>query len=130
MRQIRLADHFRLARIADIDRGKIFRRALMRKPDDAPPVGGDLHRHALTHAAEAREHVVRQELEIPDYRLIALGQRAVFGDRHSSLSCSLLLLCENRAWAPLRARSMKSGRCALRQSGTALISLLCIKISA
>ena len=72
VRQIGLADHLGLARIGHVDRGEILRRALMRQPDDAPSVGRDLHRHALAHAAEAAEHVVRQKLEIPDDGLIAV----------------------------------------------------------
>jgi len=86
VRQIGLAHHFRLARIGDVDGGEILRRALMREPDDAPPVRRDLHRHALAHAAEAAEQVVRQKFEIPDDGLIALGQRAfVFGQHQSNL---------------------------------------------
>jgi len=58
----------------------------MRQPDDAAAVRRDLHRHALAHAAEAAKHVVRQELEVPDDGLIALGQRAfVFGQHPSHL---------------------------------------------
>jgi len=37
----------------------------MRKPDDAPAVRRDLHRHAFAHAAEAAELVMRELLEIP-----------------------------------------------------------------
>ncbi len=37
----------------------------MREPDDAPPVFGDLDRHALAHAAEALQFVVGEEFEIP-----------------------------------------------------------------
>jgi hypothetical protein len=49
----------------------------MREPDDAPPVFGDLHRHAFAHAAEAAELVLRQQLEIPAHRLAGLSKRAV-----------------------------------------------------
>src|SRR5205085_10590490 len=53
------------ARVRHIEGGEILRRALVRKPDDAPAVFGDLDRHALAHAAEALQLVVREELEIP-----------------------------------------------------------------
>jgi hypothetical protein len=83
VRQIGLADHFRLARIGHIDGSEILRRAFVRQPDDAPPVGRDLHRHSLAHAAEASEHIVRQKLEIPDDGLVARSQRARFSSGHS-----------------------------------------------
>jgi hypothetical protein len=51
----------------------------VRKPDDAPAVLGDLHRHSFTHAAEAAEVVLREKLEIPGDRLSALAQRIVGG---------------------------------------------------
>ena len=65
LRQLGLRHDLRLARIGDVDRGEILRRAFMRQPDDAPPVLGDLDRHAFAHAAEAGELVVGDELEIP-----------------------------------------------------------------
>src|SRR6185437_10100556 len=67
----------------DVDCGEILRRALMRQPDDAPAVGRDLHRHSLAHAAEAREHVVRQKLEIPHDGLVARRHRACVASGHS-----------------------------------------------
>jgi hypothetical protein len=65
LRQLGLHHHLRLARIGDIDRGEILRRALVREPDDAPPVLGDLDRHALAHAAEAVSSCWAMQLEIP-----------------------------------------------------------------
>src|SRR4029077_17337759 len=65
LRQIGLRDDLRLARVGDIDRGEILRRALVRQPDDTPPVLGELDRHTFAHAAEALQLVVRDELEIP-----------------------------------------------------------------
>jgi hypothetical protein len=83
VRQIGLAHHLRLARIGHVDRGEVLRCALVRQPDDAPAVRRDLHRHALAHAAKAAEHVVRQKLEIPGNRLIALGDGARVRGGHS-----------------------------------------------
>ena len=66
LRQIGLHHHLGIARIGDVDAGEVFRRALVRQPDDAPPVLGDLYRHAFAHAAEAAESVLGEELEVPD----------------------------------------------------------------
>ena len=85
VRQIGLADDLGLARVGDVDGGEILRRALVRQPDDAASVRRDLHRHAFAHAAEAREHVVGQQLEIPGHGLIALLQRALVGGGHTGL---------------------------------------------
>ena len=52
------------ARIGDVDAGEVLRRALVREPQDAAAVLGDLDRHALAHAAEAVELVVGQQLEV------------------------------------------------------------------
>jgi hypothetical protein len=41
--------------------------------DDAAAVGGDLHRHAFAHAAEAVEQVVGQQLEIPGDSAVGAG---------------------------------------------------------
>ena len=83
LRQVGLHHHLRLARIGDVDRGEILRRALVRQPQDAAAVGRDLHRHALAHAAEALQLVLRQQLEIPGDRLVAAArQRARVGDGH------------------------------------------------
>ena len=85
LRQVGLADHLGLARIGDVDRGEILRRALVRQPDDAPAVGRDLDRHAFAHAAEAVERVLGEQLEVPGDRIVgALLQRAV-GDGHCLL---------------------------------------------
>ena len=65
LRQLGLHHDLGLARIAHIDGGEILRRALMRKPDDAPAVLGDLDRHALAHAAKAFQLVMGDKLEIP-----------------------------------------------------------------
>ena len=83
LRQVGLHHHFRMARIGDVDRGEILRRALVREPQDAAAVRRDLDRHALAHAAEPLQLVLCQELEVPGDRLIgALGERARIVDRH------------------------------------------------
>ena len=64
-RQFGLHHDLRIARIGDVDAGEILRRALMREPDDAAAILRDLDRHALAHAAEAREFVMAEQLEIP-----------------------------------------------------------------
>ena len=66
LRQVAAGDDLGRARIADIDRGEILRRAFVGEPQDAPPVLGDLDRHALADAAKAVELMVRQLPEIPD----------------------------------------------------------------
>ena len=80
LRQVGLADHLGLARIGDVDGGEVLWRAFVRQPDDAPAVGRDLHRHALAHAAEAVEHVVGQELEVPGDDSVGAGARGVAAD--------------------------------------------------
>ena len=82
LRQVGLHDDLGPARIGDIDGGEILRRALVREPDDAPPVGRDLHRHAFAHAAETVELVLGEQLEIPAHGLVFRGQRALFSHRH------------------------------------------------
>ena len=66
LRQVAAGDDLWRARIADVDRGEVLRRAFMRQPQDAAPVLGDLDRHALADAAEAVELMVRQLAKIPD----------------------------------------------------------------
>src|SRR5712692_7648899 len=68
LRQVGLHHHLGLARIGHVNRGEILRRALVREPEDAAAVGGDLDRHAFAHAAEAVEQVVGDEPEIPGDR--------------------------------------------------------------
>ena len=82
LRQVGLHHHLGLARIGHIDGGEILRRALVREPDDASPIGRDLHRHAFTHAAEAAELVLGEQLEIPAHRFVLCGQRAFLSHRH------------------------------------------------
>ncbi len=64
MRQIGLHDHSRRARIGDIDRGEVLRRALVREPQDAAPAARELHRHALAHAAKAVQAVLGEEFHV------------------------------------------------------------------
>ena len=71
-RQIGLHDDLGRARIGDVDGGEVLGRALVRQPQDAAAILGDLDRHALAHAAEAVELVVGQELEVPDRRLVGI----------------------------------------------------------
>ena len=72
-RQVGLHDDLGRARVGDVDAGEVLRRALVREPEDAPAVLGDLDRHALAHAAEAVELVVGEQLEVPDRRLVGGG---------------------------------------------------------
>ena len=69
VRQIGARDDLQRLRVGDVDRGVVLRRALMRHPQDAPAVLGELHRHALAHAAEPVERMVRELPEIPDQRV-------------------------------------------------------------
>ena len=71
VRQVGARDDLQRLRVGDIDRGVVLRRALMRHPQDAPPVLGQLHRHALAHAAEPVERMVGKLPEIPDQRVAA-----------------------------------------------------------
>src|SRR5262249_31408721 len=61
MREVRLEDHLRRARIADVDRGHILRRRLMSEPQYAAAVPRDLDDHALAAVAEAAEIVMGEE---------------------------------------------------------------------
>ncbi len=63
-RQVGLHDDLGLRGIGDVDGGEVLGRALVREPQDAAAVLGDLDRHALAHAAEAVELVVGEELEV------------------------------------------------------------------
>ncbi len=78
LRQVGLHHDLGLARIGHVDGGEILRRALVREPQDAAAVGRDLDRHAFAHAAEAVEHVVADELEVPGDRT-AVADRALAG---------------------------------------------------
>ena len=159
LRQLGLHHDLRLARVGDIDRGEILRRALVREPDDAPSILGDLDRHALAHAAEAFELVMREELEIP-FDLVGHNGSLRWGDQTSSSwpglsrpsrlgwhGASLVGVAGRQAFAPVfdglcpattcgesyapaRAFSMKSGRSALPQSGIAAIFFSRSRISA
>src|SRR5215472_10890366 len=85
LRQVGACDQLWRTRIADIDRGKVLWRALMREPQDTAPVLGDLDRHALANPAEPVEFVMCQLLEIPNrrfrHRLCLLFDRR--GSNHS-----------------------------------------------
>ena len=89
LRQIGPCDDFRGAWIADIDGGKIFRRALVSQPQDAAPVLGDLDRHALANAAEPVELVMCELPKIPNRRLghvfspLTGASAATIGSNHS-----------------------------------------------
>ena len=67
VRQVGLHDHLRRARVGDVDRGEVLRRALVRQPQDAAAVLRQLQAHALAHAAEAVEGVLRQQLHVLDH---------------------------------------------------------------
>ena len=113
LRQFGLHHDFGLARIGDIDGGEILRRALVRQPDDAAAVFGDLHAHAFAHAAEAAEIVLRQQLEIPGDGLGALLERITCGGHswlrmHNANAASLVQNAARGLRHGLRAR-LKTG---------------------
>src|SRR5690348_4483861 len=64
--QIGAGDDLQLLGVGDVDRGVVLWRAFVRKPQDAPPILGQLQRHALAHAAKAIERMVGNLLEVPD----------------------------------------------------------------
>src|SRR6516162_280739 len=66
LRQIGPRNDLRRARVADVDSGKILWRALMRQPQDAASVLGNLDRHALANAAEPVELVMCELPKIPN----------------------------------------------------------------
>ena len=90
VRQVGARDDLQRLRVGDIDRGVVLRRAFMRHPQDAPPVLGQLHRHALAHAAEPVERMVRKLAKIPDQR-VAVAGRAL----HCPSPLSLRVACVN-----------------------------------
>src|SRR5262245_48560726 len=110
--QIGLDDDLGRTRVGYINGGEVFGRALMRQPQDAAPILGDLYRHALAHAAEATKLVMSNKLEILDDRLVR------------ALACHVLSLdkiAPALRYGAERARSMNSGLNALPQSGVAAI---------
>ena len=64
MRQVGLHHDPRLGRIGDVHAGEILGRALVREPQHAPAAARELQRHALAHAAEAVERVLREKLHV------------------------------------------------------------------
>jgi hypothetical protein len=67
VRQVGLHDHLGRARIADVDRGEVLGRAFVREPQHAAAVARELHRHALAHAAEAVERVLREQFHVEEH---------------------------------------------------------------
>ena len=88
VRQIGARDDLQRLRVGDIDRGVVLRRALMRHPQDAPAVLGQLHRHALAHAAEPVERMVGKLPEIPDQRVAAGRALHCLSPLSSRVACS------------------------------------------
>jgi hypothetical protein len=150
LRQLGLHHHLRIARVGYVDSGEILRRAFVRKPDDAAAILGDLDRHALAHPAKAFQLVMRDELEIP-FDLVARHfcpsnvmprEGGASSNRYRVRErCSLprpfgvywVARLRGRwtaCYAPARAFSMKSGRSAFDQSGTADIFFSFSRISA
>src|SRR3954469_16330649 len=72
----------------------------MREPEDAAAVLGQLHRHALAHAAEAVEGVMREDVEIPDQRVAAIGGGALRHGRFSLYRKLPELLAESALSSP------------------------------
>src|SRR5207244_2259631 len=66
--------------------GEILRRALMREPDDASPVLGDLDRHAFAHAAESAKLMMAEQLEIP-FDLVSGHSRLRIVDHRFATAC-------------------------------------------
>ncbi len=75
LRQRGLHDHARVARVAHVEAREVLRRALVRGPEDTPPVGRDLDRQPLAHAAETVELVMREELEVPQRGMVVRVHR-------------------------------------------------------
>src|SRR4029079_14049365 len=125
MGQIGLHHGFWIARIGHIESAEIFRRALMREPEDAAAIRRNLDGHSFAHAAETVELVVREKIEIPGHRPAGgLSQRPSCRDehelhpfwraqfclrRHYCLSSSSVRRCESRnpgaAWWIRRLRA-------------------------
>ena len=121
LRQFGLHHHLRPARVRHIDRGKIFRRAFVRQPDDAPPVLGDLDRHPLAHAAEATEFIMGEELEVPAHAIRRAAGQGVGGGGHAGLHGTDLTMLRRRLALPIdlpyrgdRDKSKPGWRCHAR----------------
>jgi hypothetical protein len=56
----------RVARIGDVDAGEVLGRGLVRQPQDAAAVAGELHRHAFAQAAEAGQLVLASSFMLSD----------------------------------------------------------------
>src|SRR5215472_18117725 len=107
LRQVGACDQLWRTRIADIDRGKVLWRALMREPQDTAPVLGDLDRHALADPAKPVELVMCQLLEIPNRRFRHLGcllfsRRGSNHSRRGTVKCGGLTV-DGPAAAPILA---------------------------
>ena len=90
MRQVGARDDLQLARVADIDRSEILRRAFMREPQDAAAVLRELHRHAFAHAAEPLERIMPEQFEIPGQRTVICPSALGHSSLPSAGSCEIV----------------------------------------
>jgi hypothetical protein len=75
VRQVGLHDDRRLLRIRDVHRGDVARRRLVRDPQHAALVAGELDRHPLPAIPEAVERVMSEQAHL-HRRLLRDGYRA------------------------------------------------------
>ena len=73
VRQLGLHHHFHVARIANIDAGKILGGGFMRDPQDPPAVRSELQVDALAQPTKTVEFVLPEMLEIPDQGICGAG---------------------------------------------------------
>src|SRR5205814_8989484 len=90
MRQVGARDGLQLARVADIDRSEILRRAIMREPQDAAAVLRELHRHAFAYAAEPLERIMPEQFEIPGQRTVICPSALGHSSLPSAGSCEIV----------------------------------------
>ena len=70
VRQLSLNNDARLARIGDVHAGEILGRRLVREPQDAAAVAGELQRHAFAHAPETLQLVMGNQAHVQRQRLV------------------------------------------------------------
>src|SRR5690606_41854412 len=101
MGHIGLHHDLRAPRIGDIDRGEVFRGALMGKPQNAPAARQALHGNAFAYSAESAQRVLRQQ---PHVALLGIKSRL---HRLSPYTCSpgATLSYHSRIWRPVMKRT-------------------------
>ena len=75
VRQLGLDNDSRRSRIRDVDTGEILGRGLVREPQDAALVTGELQRHAFADAPEALQLVMRDKAHVQRQRLVGTRSR-------------------------------------------------------